>query len=202
MSACSVAGIQVGVERAGPESPLGPIHSVQGGFLAEGRFRRPLGGWEESRQGNVGVGLRIQDRSHKASLSSFPPDPLGTVACEEGALSSDCIWLLPPGWGPDGLSVATTHPSVINTLRKVSCILPAQFHVCGGEKEQGLLTSLLVGELVFSPPAQLPPIPKVEEPAGEGPPQPCRVHLIVLAFLKLTKTMPYVPREKRMGEII
>lgn len=65
-SGCSVAGIQVMVERAGLESPRAPVYAVQGGFMPEGRFQRPLGGWERSRQGNMDVGLTIQDHSHKS----------------------------------------------------------------------------------------------------------------------------------------
>lgn len=141
---CSVAGIQVRVERAGAESPLAPIYSVQGSFLPVGRLLKP---WEHERE--AGWGAWIGDREYRIALTmpvslDSPLCPLGVVACKEGALSSNCIWLVPPGWGPDSPPVAVTHPSVINTPRKVSCILPAQFHVCGGEKEQGPLPPYLL----------------------------------------------------------
>lgn len=90
--------------------------------------------------------------------------------------------------------VAATPPSVINILRKVSCTLQAWFHMWREEKAQGLLC-LAVGELISAWPL---PAPNVEEQAvvGGG-----RVLLLVLAFLKLEKTMPCVLREERMGEL-
>ena len=97
-------------------------------------------------------------------------------------------------------SGAATPPSVINILRKVSCALQASFHMWREEKAQGLLCST-VGELIsplLSSAWPLPP-PNVEEQAVVGG---SRGLPLLLAFLKLEKTMPYILKEKRMGEII
>lgn len=100
---------------------------------------------------------------------------------------------------PDGAqtapSVAATLLFVINIMRKVSCTLPFWFHMWRGEKAQGF--SPPMRELIArpaSPPTQC-------GGAGSGRVGASRVLLLVLAFLKLAKTIPYIPREKRMGEI-
>lgn len=122
---CSVAGIQGTVEWAGAQSLLTALYSGQGGFLPGRRFLRPSGRWKRKR-----LGVWIWDAEYRIALM-MPvalPCPLGGVACEEGALSGDCIWLLAPGWGPDSPSVAATHPSVINTQK---CFLhPASSFSC------------------------------------------------------------------------
>lgn len=139
-----VAEIQVRVERAGAESQLTPVYSVQGGFLPGGKFLRPLAGWERSSPGNVDMGLGTQDCSHNSSCSRRPP-------CY-------CIWLLPPGWGPDSPSVAC-HPSLCDQYSEKGFLHPAGSVscVCVGEGA-GAPTSLPVGELISRPASSSAPM--------------------------------------------
>ena len=69
---------QVRVERAGPESPLPLFPSMQG-FLWEGQFLKPLGGWERNWLGKMGenkdVGLRRKAFSHSARSYRLLPCP-------------------------------------------------------------------------------------------------------------------------------
>lgn len=153
-----VAEIQVRVERAGAESQLTPVYSVQGGFLPGGKFLTPLAGWERSSPGNMDMGLGTQDCSHNSSCSRCPPCPVGAAACEERALSGDCIWFLPPGWGPDSPSVAC-HPSLCDQYSEKGFLHPASSVSCvwGGEGA-GAPTSLPVGELISGPASSSPPM--------------------------------------------
>lgn len=81
-------GFQVRVERAGPESPPPLIYSMQVGFLWEGRFLKPFGGWERNWLGKMSeyqdAGLRIKDFSHKARSCSLLPLPPGAWSVRRG----------------------------------------------------------------------------------------------------------------------
>lgn len=99
--------------------------------------------------------------------------------------------------GPRRPIMAAPHPSVINTLREVSCILPAQFRVCRerGSRGPSLLTA---GELFWGPAS---PMSQGQGASREGPPS--RMLLIVLSSSRVDKVNTLHSQGKeRMGEII
>lgn len=70
---CSVAGIQVTVERAGAESPLTPIYSGQGGFLPEGEVSEALGRMGGKQAGECGYGTKNTGLLSQCQLPQMPP---------------------------------------------------------------------------------------------------------------------------------
>jgi len=88
-----------------------------------------------NKEGVQGYGVDNKGCVSQGQELQTPPLPPGAGPVRRGF----CTQFSPPGWGPDrqrSIPLAATHASVINTLRKVSCILPAQLHVHAEGRER------------------------------------------------------------------